>query len=229
MNTPTQFRIRSYVPRGRSTAAQEEAYNRLWPEVGLNVDDGFINPAQIFKTDAPCFLEIGFGSGQALVALAKQEPHHHFIGVEAHTPGIGSLLMAIDQHQLRNIRVYHADVIDVLTQCIPDSSLMGVQIFFPDPWPKRRHFQRRLIQADFMALVQQKLKIGGECHLATDWEDYAKYMMLVCRDVSGLRNLAGVDAFAARSSKRLIVTKFESRAVREGRSIWEIQLVAEEK
>jgi tRNA (guanine-N7-)-methyltransferase len=217
------FRIRSFVRRdGRRTEAQERAYAALWPQFGLVVEDGWIQYDTQFGRQAPRFLEIGFGSGQSLLALAKAHPEIDFIGVETHKPGVGALFLGIQQENLTNIRVYYQDVIDVLEKAIPEASLDGVQIFFPDPWPKRRHHQRRLIQPAFIRLVVTKLKPGGLLYLATDWEDYAKHMMRVLSQETGLENKAGVNQFAERSPHRPILTKFERRALREGRQICEL-------
>lgn len=224
-NPPKHFRLRSYVPRGRRTDAQERAYAELWPQFGLQVEKELIDYQQEFGRHAPRYLEIGFGSGQSLLALAHAQPDSDFIGVETHQPGIGALLMGMQEQQLTNLRIYYSDVIDVLEKCIPKASLDGVQIFFPDPWPKRRHHQRRLIQPEFVKLIVDRLKTGGLLHLATDWDDYAKHMLQVVSLERGLFNLGGEGHFAAeRSSQRPIITKFENRAVREGRSIWELQL-----
>lgn len=217
-------RIRSYVPRGRRTDAQERAYAELWPQFGLLPDKGLLDYQKIFQREAPCFLEIGFGSGQSLLALAELHPEQHFIGVETHQPGIGALFQGIQSKQLTNLRVYYGDVIDVLEKCIPAGSLDGVQIFFPDPWPKRRHHERRLIQSDFIKLVLTALKPNGILHLATDWEHYAKHMMQVVSNEPALMNLAGAGHYAERSSQRPVITKFEARAIREGRGIWDLQL-----
>lgn len=225
-SSPKHSRIRSYVPRGRRTPAQERAYVKLWPQFGLRVEDGLLDYQQVFGRLAPCTLEIGFGSGQSLLALATLKPECDFIAVETHQPGIGALLMGVEANKLSNVRVYYSDVIDVLEKCIPLASLDNVQIFFPDPWQKRRHHERRLIQSDFIALVVERLKVGGTLHLATDWDDYAKEMMQVISAETRLLNLSGQGVFAAqRSSGRPVLTKFESRAVREGRNIWD--LVAE--
>lgn len=224
MQNKINTRIRSYVPRGRRTEAQERAHAEMWPRFGLSVENGFINYPAVFGRDAPCFLEIGFGSGQSLLAVAKVQPEHDFIGVETHQPGIGALMMGIQAEQLTNLRAYYSDVIDVLEKCIPPHSLAGIHIFFPDPWQKRRHRQRRLIQAEFIKLIVDKVKPNGVLHLATDWEDYASHMLQVVSEEPQLVNLAGPGNFAGRSSQRPVVTKFEGRAIREGRGVWELQL-----
>jgi tRNA (guanine-N7-)-methyltransferase len=193
----------------------------------LQVAHGLLNYQQVFNRDVSRFLEIGFGTGQSLLALASAEPSKDFIGVETHKPGIGALFLGIRQHQLTNLRVYDSDVIDVLEKCIPPASLDGVQIFFPDPWPKRRHHARRLIQPDFVRLVVEKLKIGGTLHLATDWDDYATHMMRVLSQENRLVNAFGLNQFAERSVYRPILTKFERRAMREGRQIWELQFAVD--
>lgn len=223
LNFPLR-KIRSFVRRdGRLTDGQREALKTLWPTFGLSLENGCISLADIFQREAPSVLEIGFGSGYSLLEAAIAQPENNFIGIEMHQPGIGSLLAGIAAHQLQNIRIYYADAVEVLEKCIPDQSLDIVQIFFSDPWPKRRHHKRRLIQTPFMNLVIRKLKMGGTVHLATDWEDYAKQMMEVLSDIPELENLAGVNQYANRSKQRPVVTKFESRGQRSGRVIWELQ------
>ncbi len=218
------FRLRSFVYRNsRITAAQTRAYEEMKPHYGLLIENGRLDYEKIFGRIAPCYLEIGFGSGQSLLALARSQPEKNFIGVEIHKPGIGALYLGIQSHALTNLRVCEGDVIDVLTNCIPSNSLDGVQIFFPDPWPKRRHHARRLIQTDFIELVADKLKIEGVLSLATDWEDYAKHMMKILSQAKQWINLAGVYQYAKRSPLRPVVTKFERRAHCEERSIWELQ------
>ncbi len=220
----TQFRLRSFVRRdGRRTAAQQRAHAELWPRFGLSLMLGQQDFQPLFGRTAPRLLEIGFGTGQSLLALAKDQPNLDLIGVETHKPGIGALFLGIEQYQLTNLRVYDCDVIDVLEKGISHASLDGVQIFFPDPWPKRRHHPRRLIQPDFVKLAVAKLKTGATLHLATDWEDYAVHMMRVLSQEDRLVNLAGLHHYAGRSIYRPILSKFERRAIREGRQIWELQ------
>lgn len=216
-------RIRSYVIRGRRTDAQARAFEACWAKVGLSIAQGVMNDEAIFGRAAPCFLEIGFGSGTSLLALAQAQPEQNFIGIETHQPGIGSICMGLQQAGLTNLRLYHEDAVDVLAQAIPDASLDGVQIFFPDPWPKRRHRARRLVQPEFIALLVTKLKPEGSLHLATDWADYAEHMMQVLSGEPRLINVAGQGQFSDRSDRRPMVTKFEQRALREGRIIRDLQ------
>jgi tRNA (guanine-N7-)-methyltransferase len=218
------FRLRSFVRRdSRMTASQKRAYEELGPQMGLRIEAGPLDFQQVFQRDAPRLLEIGFGNGQSLLALAKALPSHDFIGVETHKPGIGTIFLGMQSHQLTNLRIYEGDAIDVVEKCMERASLDGIQIFFPDPWPKRRHHPRRLIQPKFIEVVVEKLKPGGTLHLATDWEDYAKHMMRVLSQEKCLVNLVGVSQFAERSEYRPILTKFEERAKHECRKVWELQ------
>ncbi len=216
--------VRSFVRRdGRMTDAQKQAIEVALPIFGLTLKNGLIDFAKIFQRRAPCVLEIGFGSGLSLLEMAKAHPQQNFIGVETHLPGVGSLLQGIQAHQLQNLRIYYADAVEVLRECIPDQSLDVVQIFFPDPWPKRKHHKRRLIQTEFINLIVTKLKSGGTLHLATDWQHYAEHMMKVLSNIAELTNLAGVNQYSDRSSQRPVITKFEQRGQQSGREIWELR------
>lgn len=216
-------KIRSFVRRdGRMTDAQRLAIEVNWPKCGLSLQAGLLDFDKTFNRHAPRILEIGFGSGHSLLAMAKSHPEQDFIGIETHQPGIGTLLHHVEVEQLTNVRVYYADAVEVLNQCIPDHSLDIVQIFFPDPWRKRRHHKRRLIQPEFVSLVAKKLKPGGELHMATDWKDYALHMMRVLSSSSEFKNAAGDGKYAERSAQRPVVTKFEQRGENSGHAIWEL-------
>ncbi len=222
-------RVRSFVRRdGRMTDAQRSALQRLFPRFELKLADGLVDFTRLFQREARRNLEIGFGTGHSLLTMASHHPEQDFIGIETHQPGIGTLLLGIEAQHISNIRIYYADAVEVLKQCIPDASLDVVQIFFPDPWPKRKHHKRRLIQAEFVELLAAKLKPKGALHLATDWQDYAKHMLRVLTNAEQFTNLAGVGNFAERSSQRPVVTRFEQRGQRSGREIWELQFVRQQ-
>lgn len=224
MNNLPLRRVRSFVRRdGRMTDAQKRAVEVLLPLFGLNLADGLTDFAKVFQREAKTNLEIGFGSGYSLLEMAKNFPDENFIGIETHLPGVGSLLLGIEAALLKNIRVYYADAVEVLRQCIPDNSLNVVQIFFPDPWPKRKHHKRRLIQDNFVKQILSKLKLDGTIHLATDWQHYAEHMMRVLSNIPELKNKMGDGNYADRSSQRPVVTKFEQRGRQSGREIWELQ------
>lgn len=217
-------RIRSFVRRdGRITEAQKIALEKNWSMVGLQLNEGMIDFSRVFHRAAPRIVEIGFGSGMSLLAMAMAHPEKDFIGIEMHQPGIGSLILGMQENKINNIRIYYADAVEVLERCIPADSLDVVQIFFPDPWPKRRHHKRRLIQTPFVNLVVGKLKSGGMLHVATDWEDYARDMMKILSNATGLVNASGIGQYSHRSSQRPVVTKFERRGQNCGRDIWDLQ------
>lgn len=217
------FRLRSFVRRdSRMTAAQVHAYETYWPTMGLSLHDGMVDVDAVFGRHAPCYLEIGFGSGHSLLQVAKAMPDANFIGIETHKPGIGALLLAMQQENVRNIRIYHADAVDVLNTCIPEGGLQGAHLFFPDPWPKRKHHLRRLVQLSLVELLFAKIKSAGTLHLATDWEEYAQHMSCVMQQ-SSFRNLFSSEFSPIRSAFRPVVTKFEQRALSAGRGVWELQ------
>jgi tRNA (guanine-N7-)-methyltransferase len=207
-NTPKP--IRSFVRRqGRITLAQQAALEHLWPLFGLEPAQAF-KPAGAFGRDAPLILEIGFGNGESLAQMALAAPEKDFVGIEVHRPGVGHLLLKIDELGLRNVRVYCADAVDILRGQIAENSLDGAQVFFPDPWHKKRHHKRRLINPGFVALLADRLKPGGVLHCATDWEPYAEQMLEVLDACPSLRNRAGKGSFSERPSYRPL-TKFETR------------------
>ena len=208
--------IRSFVRReGRMTEAQRRALEELWPRYGVALADGGLDPAGIFARRAPLILEIGFGNGDALLAMALARPDWNFLGVEVHRPGVGSLLLRLAAASIDNVRVIVADATEVLAR-LPAGSLAGVHLFFPDPWPKKRHHKRRLLQPAFAARVVGLLTPDGYLHCATDWDDYAVQMLAVLEATPGLTNVAGPGAYAARPVSRPL-TRFERRGVAAGR------------
>lgn len=215
-------RIRSFVLRtGRMTEGQQKAYQRGWEQFGLSVEDGVFDERSCFGEKNHLVFEIGFGMGQSLAQMADQARDKHFIGVEVHTPGVGKLLALAEEKELDNLRVYEHDAVEVLEKCIPDGSIDTVQVFFPDPWHKKRHNKRRLIQSDFVQLLRKKLAIGGVLHLATDWENYADQMMEVMTLAEGYENQAGEYAFSEKPESRP-ETKFERRGERLGHGVWDL-------
>ncbi len=215
-------RIRSYVLRtGRMTQVQRQALEEHWQRWGLEYGDGELESDAVFGRSGPLVLEIGFGMGQSLVATAEAMTETNFIGIEVHKPGVGKLLHSMEARGVDNIRIYCHDAVEVLRDCIPDASVDTVQIFFPDPWHKKRHNKRRLIKPAFVAQLIRKLKPGGIVHLATDWEDYAHQMMDVLGAVEGLANSAGDGQFAPRPEYRPM-TKFEMRGERLGHGVWDL-------
>lgn len=216
-------KIRSFVKReGRLTKGQAAALERTWPRMGLTYDQGPLNLDEVFGRNAPTVLEIGFGMGKSLVAMAKAAPEKNFIGIEVHRPGVGACLMDAEEAQLTNLRVYEHDAVEVLRDCIADGSLATVQVFFPDPWHKKRHHKRRLIQPEFIEALRPKLAIGGIIHLATDWENYAEHMLEVMTAATKWRNLAADNAYIPRPDERPL-TKFEQRGERLGHGVWDLK------
>lgn len=222
MVAPEKMRhIRSFVRReGRMTNSQQRALDTLWPRFGIDPETP-IEPTALFGREAPTHLEIGFGMGHALFELAKTHPDEHYIGIEVHRPGVGRLLDEVDKSGLTNVRVLKHDAIEALKQQIPDNSLDSVMLFFPDPWHKKRHHKRRIVQPPFIALIRQKLKPGGLFHLATDWEEYAEWMMEILSQTEGMENRAGAQQFSPRPDSRP-VTKFEQRGLRLGHGVWDL-------
>lgn len=222
-NTPPVFKpICSFVHRqGRLSKNRVRALNTLANDYCVTTKKALLNLEQTFKRQAPTSLEIGFGMGQNLLDQAQRYPEQNFLGIEVHLPGIAAVLLGIEALQLDNLKIFHADAIEVLNNCIADESLDTIQIFFPDPWPKRRHHKRRLIQTQFAQLLQKKLKIDGELQLATDWQDYAEHMLIVLENTPGLKNRVQKNQFSPRLPQRTL-TKFEKRGQQLGHRIWDL-------
>lgn len=220
-NAPLPRRpVRSFVLRqGRVSNAQGRAYDALMPVYGLPFQTTPLDLAAGFGRKAPIILEIGFGMGETTAAIAAAHPDNNYLAIEVHTPGVGSLLKQIEERGLRNLRIIQHDAVDVLEHMIPPSSLSGVHIFFPDPWPKKRHHKRRLIQAPLVALVASRLRPQAYLHAATDWEDYAQQILAVLNAEPLLCNTA--ETFAPRPSDRP-QTKFESRGLNLGHGVWDV-------
>ncbi len=196
------------------TPSQRRALERLWPRYGLP-DSGPIDPAALFGPGRPVTLEIGFGNGESLAAMAAAAPEAGFLGIEVHRPGIGHLLLAIERAGLTNLRLLEGDAVTLLGQRLAPASLDRILVFFPDPWPKQRHHKRRLIQPPFARLLAERLRPGGLLHLATDWEDYARQMLAVLDAEPLLSNQAGRGRFSPRPPDRPL-TRFERRGQRLG-------------
>ncbi len=214
--------IRSFVLRtGRMTPGQQRAFDENWARWGLEHGDGPLDFDAVFGRPGPRVLEIGFGMGQSLVEMAAAAPEKNFIGIEVHRPGVGRLLHSMVDTGVDNIRVYCHDAVEILRDCIADDSLDAVQIYFPDPWHKKRHHKRRLIQPPLVALLVRKLRPGGLLHLATDWENYAQQMMEVLSASPDLVNTCPAGEFAPRPEHRPL-TKFELRGERLGHGVWDL-------
>jgi tRNA (guanine-N7-)-methyltransferase len=212
--------IRSYVLRqGRFSRAQQRAYETLLPRFGVKYAPGFLDLPAIFGRDAPMIVEIGSGMGETTAAIAAANPERDYLAIEVHSPGVGSLLKQMEEQGLANIRVVQHDAAEVLRDMVPRESVHGIHIFFPDPWPKKRHHKRRLLQPAFAALAAGRLKPGGYLHVATDWQDYAEQALDVLGAVPGLVNTA--ERFAPRPASRPL-TKFERRGRDLGHGVWDL-------
>ncbi|MDR0717867.1 MAG: tRNA (guanosine(46)-N7)-methyltransferase TrmB [Azoarcus sp.] len=212
--------IRSFVLRqGRVSKAQRRYHETMMAVAGIPYAPSPLDLDAVFGRSAPRILEIGFGMGETTAAIAEANPQHDYLGVEVHTPGVGSLCKRIAEKELTNLRIIQHDASEVVRDMIPANSLAGIHLFFPDPWPKARHHKRRLIQPPFAALLASRLEPGGRIHCATDWEDYAEQMLAVLAAEPSLVNTA--DGYAPRPAHRP-PTKFEQRGLRLGHGVWDL-------
>jgi tRNA (guanine-N7-)-methyltransferase len=215
--------VRSFVLRaGRATAGQQRALAQLWPKYGVEFSPTTLDLPTLFGRTAPRMLEIGFGAGEALLEFATAHPEIDCIGVEVHRPGVGRLLLGAEAAALRNLRVICHDAVEVLQHQLAPASIALAHIFFPDPWPKKRHHKRRLIQPPFVELLAKAIAPGGTLRLATDWEPYAQHMREVIGASSAFVNVAADAGFVTRSAER-VLTRFEQRGQRLGHGVWDLE------
>lgn len=219
---PQRRTVRSFVIRGgRATVAQQRALDELWPHYGVEFTPQPLDLDRMFGRSAPRMLEIGFGAGEALLAFAQAHPELDCIGVEVHKPGVGHLLLGAETAGLENLRIICHDAVEVLQQQLTPGSIQLIHIFFPDPWPKKRHHKRRLIQPALVELLARVLAVGGTLRLATDWEPYALHMREVIDASPSFANEAPATGFVARNEERPL-TRFERRGQRLGHGVWDL-------
>lgn len=211
--------VRSFVLRGgRLTDGQKRALDELWPRWGIGPGSGMLDFSAIFGNDRPVILEIGFGNGDATWRMAEAEPQHNFLAVEVHRPGVGRLLLWLEERGIDNVRVVCADAVEVLRERVPPGSLGGVRIYFPDPWPKKRHHKRRMLQPAFVELLASRMRSAAILHLATDWAPYAEHMLEVLRGSDRFENLSPTGGSCQRPEWRPR-TKYEHRGERLGHPV----------
>lgn len=220
-STKKQF-IRSFVKReGRLTKSQQYALDNYWEKYGINLTTGAIDSVQLFKRHAPLIIDIGVGTGDSTYHHAAMHPENNYLAIEVHRPGLGQLINKIESNNLTNVKVSNDDVVDVLAKQIPDNAVSQIFIFFADPWPKKRHHKRRLINTALLELITQKMVRHGRLHIATDWEDYAIQIEELCSADPVLVNLAGNKLnFSPRPNWR-IQTRYESRGLRLDHKVWD--------
>jgi tRNA (guanine-N7-)-methyltransferase len=212
--------IRSYVLRqGRFSRGQQRAYAELLPRFGVPYRNEPLDWRATFGRDAPVVAEIGFGMGETTARIAAENPGTNYLAMEVHAPGVGSLLKQLGEGALENVRIVPHDAVEVLRDMVPPESLAAIHVFFPDPWPKKRHHKRRLLQPDFVELAASRLAPGGKLHVATDWQEYAEHVLAVLSAIPALRNTAA--QFAPRPEARP-ETKFERRGLKLGHGVWDI-------
>jgi len=214
--------IRSFVLRqGRFTPAQQRAFDEYWPQFGVDFSGQSCDLNALFGRNAPKVLEIGFGNGAALHYAAYNDAARDYLGIEVHAPGVGHLLNILANNQIKNVRIYQHDAVEVLEQEINDDALAEIRIYFPDPWHKKRHHKRRLIQPTLAHLLVRKLQKNGLLHLATDWQEYAQHMWDILDETEGLTNMAGPRGSIERPISRP-QTRFEQRGLKLGHGVWDL-------
>jgi len=215
-------RIRSFVLRGgRLTDGQIRALEDLWPGYGIEPGTGELDFQDLFGNDHPVIMDIGFGDGESTVRMARANPAENILAVEVHRPGVGHLLLELEKHRLSNVRIACADAVEFLQNRVADASLDGARLYFPDPWPKKRHHKRRLVQAAFVAMLQRKIRPGGLLHIASDWTPYAQFMLELLEASAGFRNSAASGGFSPRPEWRAL-TKYELRGRRLGHNVYDL-------
>ena len=207
---------------GRMTPGQQRGWDEGFPQYGLSAEQGALDWDDQFGASGRRVVEIGFGMGDSLIQMAQVDPDAQFVGIEVHRPGVGRLLSRVLAEQIQNVRVYAEDAVDVFAQSLSPESLDAIHIFFPDPWHKKRHHKRRLIQPAWVRELTQRLKAGGYLHLATDWEPYAEHMFDVLDDVPSLVNASGTPRVAVPRPKYRPLTKFEARGERLGHRVQDL-------
>ena len=215
-------KIQSFVKRsGRLSKAQSIGLNELWNDYGINLNGKLLNFEELFLNQNNVTLEVGFGNGDSLLEMAIQQPNQNFLGIEVYEAGVGRLINEANKNQLVNLKIIKDDAVEVLNDNIPDDSISHFQLFFPDPWHKKRHHKRRIVQTSFLDLLTKKLKNNGIVHIATDWENYAEHIMELLESHSHFKNCAGDHIYSERPEQRPL-TKFENRGQKLGHGVWDI-------
>ena len=213
--------VRSFVLRqGRLTSGQEAALAKMWPDFGLEASNDLFDFTKIFGRQAPVTLEIGFGNGDSLATMAKNAPERDFVGIEVHRPGVGHILHLIEKYDLKNLRIIRDDAVEIIKNNIAEDSLDCVQLFFPDPWHKKKHNKRRIVQPDFVSLLASQLKKKGIFHMATDWQEYAEHMAEVMEAHPDFVSMADTPYSTKPDSRP--ETKFERRGLDRGHGVWDL-------
>ncbi len=224
MSDSPQFlrKVRSFVLReGRMTKGQQRAMDELFPKWGVKFEQQLIDMIALFGNDHPVVLEIGFGMGRSLAEQAQNNPQLNYLGIEVHKPGVGACLLLAEEYGLENLRVLNHDAVEVIEHMLGDDALYGLQVYFPDPWHKKKHHKRRIISPQFIERVTPKIQTQGFIHLATDWENYAEHMLQVMNDQRGWNSQSDDKTYVPRPDSRPL-TKFEQRGHRLGHGVWDL-------